>query len=369
MGLTKRPDSYYVEFRVIDSADGKSLVLASGVQGARKKRWKVGCLNKTIAREMEAAVKTRILLGQEQSEHAKPVLFKEWAKTYLDLESVKTLRSYQDRVEIMSKQLIPFFGGKILGEIKPADVETYRGQRKKQDGNKASTQTINNDHIVLKHALNVAIRRGLLVSNPAARVPMPDPQNARDRVLSDKEWGKLYQAAKPHLQPVLLLAYQLGQRLSEIVNLTWDRVDLKRGFVTLRSQDTKTKKPRQVPMTPDVRVTLQQLAKMRSLATRRVFLYQGGPLKDFRTTFRTALSDAGVSGFRFHDLRHCAATNLRRAGVDTTTAMQIVGHTSPQMWKRYNHIREEDLSQAAAKLGKYLQQNTPGTLDGQAESR
>ena len=53
MGLTKRPDSYYVEFRVIDSADGKSLVLASGVPGARKKRWKVGCLNKTIAREME----------------------------------------------------------------------------------------------------------------------------------------------------------------------------------------------------------------------------------------------------------------------------------------------------------------------------
>ncbi|SPP65229.1 tyrosine-type recombinase/integrase [Nitrospira lenta] len=369
MGLTKRPDSYYVEFRVIDSADGKSLVLASGVQGARKKRWKVGCLNKTVAREMEAAIKTRILLGQEQTEQAKPVLFKEWAKTYLDMESVKTLRSYQDRVEIMGKQLIPFFGGKILGEIKPADVETYRGQRKKRNGSMASTQTINNDHIVLKHALNVAVRRDLLVSNPAARVPMPDPQNARDRVLSEEEWGKLYQAAKPHLQPVLLLAYQLGQRLSEIVNLTWDRVDLKRGFVTLRSQDTKTKKPRQVPITPDVRGTLQQLAKLRSLATRHVFLYQGEPLKDFRTAFRTALKDAGVIGFKFHDLRHCAATNLRRAGVDTTTAMQIVGHTSPQMWKRYNHIREEDLSQAATKLGKYLQQTTPRTLDGQAESR
>ena len=47
MGLTKRPDSYYVEFRVMESEDGKSLVLASGVPGARKKRWKVGCLNKT----------------------------------------------------------------------------------------------------------------------------------------------------------------------------------------------------------------------------------------------------------------------------------------------------------------------------------
>ena len=80
------------------------------------------------------------------------------------------------------------------------------------------------------------------------------------------------------------------------------------------------------------------------------------------------MTEAGVIGFRFHDLRHCAATNLRRAGVDTTTAMQIVGHTSPQMWKRYNHIQEIDLTQAANKLGKYLQENTPGTLDGTGES-
>ncbi len=196
---------------------------------------------------------------------------------------------------------------------------------------------------------------------------MPDPQNARDKVLSEEDWNELYRAAKPHLKPVLLLAYQLGQRLSEIITLTWDRVDLKRGFITLRSQDTKTKKPRQVPMTPDVRATLQQIAKVRSLTARRVFLYQGKPLRDFRTAFRTALREAGISGFRFHDLRHCAATNLRRAGVDTTTAMQIVGHTSPQMWKRYNHIREEDLTKAASKLGKYLQANTPVTLDGQAE--
>ena len=101
MGLTKRPDSYYVEFRVIDNADGKALVLASGVPGARKKRWKVGCLNKTVAREMESAIKTRLLLGQETSESAKPVLFKEWAKTYLELESVKMLRTYQDREEIV----------------------------------------------------------------------------------------------------------------------------------------------------------------------------------------------------------------------------------------------------------------------------
>ncbi|NGZ95313.1 MAG: hypothetical protein CV089_04125 [Nitrospira sp. WS110] len=152
---------------MIESEDGKSLVLASGVPGARKKRWKVGCLNKSIAREMEAAIKTRLLLGHEKTEQAKPILFKEWVTAYLNLESIKTLRSYQDRLEIMERQLIPFFGGKVLTEIRPHDVEAFRAQWKKRDGTKPSTQTVNNDPVVLKHCLNVAIRRGLLRTNPA----------------------------------------------------------------------------------------------------------------------------------------------------------------------------------------------------------
>lgn len=362
MGLTKRRDSYYVEFRVIESGDGKSLVLASGVPGAKKKRWKVGCLNKTVAREMEAAIKTRLLLGQEKTEQAKPILFKEWAKAYLELETVKGLRSFVGRSHSINTHLIPFFGQKILSEIKPQDVEAFRNQRKKPNGSKASTQTINHDHVALKHCLNMAIKRGLLHANPASRVGMPNPQNERDRVLTEEEWGRLHQAAKPHLRPVLLTAYQLGQRFREIVSLTWDRVDLKRGFITLRSQDTKAKVGRHIPMTPDVRLTFQRLAKIRSLTNNHVFTYKGRPLQRISRSFRTALKDAGITNFRFHDLRHCASTNLRRAGVDTATAMKIVGHKSEKMWKRYNSIEEKDLTQAAQKVHKYLQENTPGTL-------
>ncbi|HWG96940.1 MAG TPA: site-specific integrase, partial [Nitrospira sp.] len=197
--------------------------------------------------------------------------------------------------------------------------------------------------------------------------PLPDPENARDRVLTEEEWSKLHQVAKPHLKPVLQLAYQLGQRFGEIVGLTWDRVDLKRGFITLRSQDTKTKKPRQIPMTPDVRMTLLRLAKVRSLSVRHVFTFKGKPLQRISRSFRTALKDAGITNFRFHDLRHCASTNLRRAGVDTATAMKIVGHQSEKSWKRYNAIEERDLLQAALKVQKYLQKNTPGTLDPKTE--
>jgi len=103
---------------------------------------------------------------------------------------------------------------------------------------------------------------------------------------------------------------------------------------------------------------LRDLAKMRSLSTNHVFLYDGHPMKQLSRTFRTALREAGIKDFRFHDLRHCASTNLRRAGVDMATAMKIVGHKSKKMWKRYNAIEESDLLGAARKLNTYLQSNT-----------
>lgn len=355
MGLTKRSDGYYVAFRVLTSEDGKSFRLASGVPGAKLKRWKVGTLNKTAAREMEAAIKTNLLLGKILTEEAKPMLFGEWAKQYLNLEEVRRLGTYRDRVERVAGQLVPFFGRQVLSEIRPQDVEKYRAQRIKKDGSDASLQTINNDHTALKHCLNVAVRRGLVASNPAAKVPMPNPQNERDRVLNEDEWRRLYQAAQPHLRPILLLAYHLGQRLSEIVELTWDRVDLRRGFILLRAIDTKTKQRREIPLTPAVKATLQHLAKVRRLETSRVFLYKGKPINRVSKAFKSALKDASLHDFRFHDLRHCASTNLRRAGVDTATAMQIIGHKSEKMWKRYNSIEQRDLTNAASKLDKYLQ--------------
>ena len=72
--------------------------------------------------------------------------------------------------------------------ITPEDVEAYRAQRKKFNGKDASLQTINNDHIILKHCLNVAKRKRLLTINPATLVPIPCANNERDRVLSAEEW-------------------------------------------------------------------------------------------------------------------------------------------------------------------------------------
>jgi len=198
--------------------------------------------------------------------------------------------------------------------------------------------------------LGVAERKGLIHSNVAKKVRMPDPKNERDRVLTNEEWERFYEAASPHIKPIISIAYYLGLRLGEILKLTWDRVDLDRGFIKLGGRDTKTGESRLVPMPQPIQRMLKDLSKVRSLATNRVFLYKGKELGEIKTAVKSAIRRAGLQDFRLHDLRHCAATNLRRLGVDTLTAMKIIGHKSDKMHRRYNNISEEDLLLAASRL-------------------
>ena len=105
MGLTRRKDSYYVEFCVVDN--GKTLQLAQ--DRGKLKRWKVGCRNKEEARKQEAVIKTRLMTGQVPSPSAakaKSMVFSEWANIYLNLEQVKALRSQQRRYSILFSQTV-----------------------------------------------------------------------------------------------------------------------------------------------------------------------------------------------------------------------------------------------------------------------
>ena len=147
--------------------------------------------------------------------------------------------------------------------------------------------------------------------------------------------------AAPYLLWLLTIAYAVGLRRGELLKFEWPNVDMRRKEFTLGK--TKNRETRVVPMTPDVHAAFSELWKDRRLDTNRVFLYMGKPWKNFRTAFAAACRKAGITGLRLYDLRHTARTILRRAVVDTMTAMKIVGHTSGQMHRRYNTIQPEDL--------------------------
>jgi len=107
---------------------------------------------------------------------------------------------------------------------------------------------------------------------------------------------------------------------------------------------------RTVPITPDVYRVFTQLRQYGRLDTQRVFLYKDKPNTDVKTAFDKACRRAGIRNLRLHDLRHTASINFRRAGVDATTAMKIVGHKSERMHRQYNTVEPEDLRRAVSQL-------------------
>jgi integrase len=139
------------------------------------------------------------------------------------------------------------------------------------------------------------------------------------------------------------MAYYTCMRRSELAYLTWDEIDLTNGFVRLGADRTKTKVARPIPLHPRVREMLEKLP--RGLRTNRVFLRQGKPFDEFKRAFKTTCKDAGIEDFHFHDLRHCAINSLRMAGNDYFRVMAMSGHKTMSVFKRYNLVTEEELSQ------------------------
>ena len=356
MGLTKRKDGWYVEFPVVD--DGKVLTLARGTPGSKLKRWKTLTPNKTIAKQQEAMIKTDLMKGRIKSvEDGQTRTFHFLATQYLQLADIKRQSSYSWKQTAIKNRFLPVFGTKVLDGITTIHIEAYRESRRLDPGLQGTSlkvSSLNRDLALLKHMFSYAVREGWLEKNPSSRIKLEKENNARDRVLEPEEFTRLQAHSVPYLQAINLVAYQTGMRQGEILHLTWDRVDLKAEVIRLQAEDTKSNEGRLVPLTPELTDLLRGLYKVRYLHEDHVFLVKGQSVSSIKTAFNAACRRAGVQGFHFHDFRHTAVTNMRRAGIDHLTIMKITGHKTLEVFKRYNSFLEGDLRGAAHQFNTYL---------------
>ncbi|HMU55419.1 MAG TPA: site-specific integrase, partial [Nitrospira sp.] len=284
--------------------------------------------------------------------------FGQWAEAYQAIEDVTRLRSYKERCQRITQVLVPFFGSNtLLQDLTADDVERFRQER----GKGRAVATVNVDHNIFKHMLKMAMKRDLVTRNVASLVAAPKPKNARNRVLEPDEWPRLYRAAPAWFKPVLLTGYHTGMRLEEILTLTWDRVDLDKGRIFLPGSLTKNEQDRLVPMTPTLRREYQRLRGRDGVMRIQGLVFQkdGEKLNHTYREVQRLCEEQGITDFVFHDLRHCAVTNLADAGVDTETIMKIVGHSSVEMFLRYRTVKAERLDAAMARLDAAI--NTPVT--------
>jgi integrase len=215
---------------------------------------------------------------------------------------------------------------------------------KKQDN--IATATIHKEISSLKSMLNTAVRYNKIETNPIKDASMPKLSNARMLTISHEDYLHLLECAEEHIKPVLIMAYYEPMRKDEIIRLVWKEVDIKAGFIRLEASRTKGGiEGRSIPIHPEVRKMLSSLPRL--LQSSRVFLRkvngQFEHFNDFRKSWKSARKKAGLDDFVFHDFRHVAISNLRKAGNSPTVIMKASGHKTMSMFLRYNLVDEEDL--------------------------
>lgn len=245
-----------------------------------------------------------------------------------------------------------------LSSIRSSDVASYRDKRL----NDVSAQTVVHEVNLISNLFNVARKEWGMenLRNPAEVVKKPKLPNGRNRRLEGSEEQYLLNAAgksSASLRVLILVALGTAMRLGEMLQLRWNDVDLTRRIAVLR--DTKNGDTRQVPLSTNV---VEAISALERLGPDSYVFANWKATDSFQATWRRAVKRAQTSyqlqsleadteidprflqDFRFHDLRHEAASRLFELGFNPMEVAAITGHKTLQMLKRYTHLRAEDLA-------------------------
>lgn len=148
-------------------------------------------------------------------------------------------------------------------------------------------------------------------------------------------------------------AYITGWRVpSEVLPLAWNQVDLRAGLVRIDPGQTKAGEGRQFPITAALREVLKRREKAKQGGCALVFHDDGQPIvpRAFHKAWTAATTAATLAGRIPHDMRRSAVRNLERASIPRKVAMQMVGHRTESIYRRYHIVAEADIHAAGARL-------------------
>ena len=253
-----------------------------------------------------------------------------------------------------AKHLLNFMGDRKVRTLTLKDIESYRTMRldeKTKRGRSPSNTTLNHEVGLLKRMINYSIRCGDLDVNPVANVKKLKENNTRDVIVTDEEFDRLYECANADIRPILLVAYDTGMRLGEILKLKWSHVSLKDKRFRLRQEDTKTDRPRIIILSRRVVKALKSLPRgIKRDSYVFVNADTGTRWVDIRKQYNKAKKKAGLEHVWFHDLRRSFVTNARKRGVPESVIMRMSGHRTREVFDRYNIVCEDDIREAIERI-------------------
>jgi integrase len=290
--------------------------------------------------------------------------FGQAADDYMSARKLELAPASQAKEKQLLVQLRIYFKQEPLKAITAKRITDYRTWRAEQGVGPA---TLNAELGILRRVM----KRAKLWARVADDIrPLREPSTI-GRALTEEDKQRLLKTAvmRPEWETAYLasiLCLNTTARGCELKALQWSDIDLFARTLTIRTSKTAAGE-RVVPLTD---VAASALARLRRRAEsfgpvepshyifaafvpkftfsgKRVIGYNVTAfdptthVKSWRSAWRTLTKKAGLPGFRFHDLRHCAITQLAEGGTSDSTIMAIAGHVSRRMLERYSHVRME----------------------------
>jgi len=298
-----------------------------------------------------------------------------WTEEYLGNLKPGTVDTYVINIR---NHILPAIGAIRIAELHPHTVQMFINGL---DG--LSPGSIRLICKILHMALEKAVKLEYIPRNPSDNCVLPKMEQKDIRPLDESEMTAVLAAVKDtEIDHLVSIALFTGMRLSELLGMTWDCVDMKSGSILVNKQlalpthrenglfiSPKNGKSRTIVPAGSVLLTLkkQQIHQMEmrlkagpSWQDRSGLVFSmedGRPLDQWRVRriFRRQLETIDMAEVRFHDLRHTYAVNAIRAGDDIKTVQSNLGHSSAAFTlDRYGHFTERMRYDSADRMEAFI---------------
>jgi integrase len=255
-----------------------------------------------------------------------------------------------------------FLGGKELQTITLPLVDRIR-DAKLAEGH--SNATVNRTLELLRAILRKCVDEWEWLER-APKVRMLKEPTRRIRFITRDEAQRLLVALPEHLADMAAFTLATGLRAANVTGLRWSQVDLTRRLAWVHPDQAKARRAIPVPLNAEaVTVVRKQLGRH----LERVFSFKGRPITQVSTkAWYAALGRAGITEFRWHDLRHTWASWHVQSGTPLFALQEMGGWESPEMVRRYAHLAADHLAPYAERLGalRDVESDGDGTNTAQA---
>lgn len=220
--------------------------------------------------------------------------------------------------------------------VRSNDIFKFIAWRQKK--HKVSNSTINHSLRLLRRMINLAKRERWITDPTHVQLLTDNPP--RQGFVERADFEVIRGHLPPHLRPIATFLYTTGARLGETKKIMWADVNLAEKKVSLTGDMTKSKKPRTLPFT-------NELVEILTALPNKDNWWYVFETKGLRDAWAKAVKAADFPNLVIHDLRRSAVRNMMRAGVQQVVAMRISGHSTTNIFQRYNIVDETDLHAAA----------------------